>query len=227
LGLLDQIIMAESGGDPTAKNPRSSAEGLGQFIDGTWLEVLSKHRPDLVEGKSRQEILSLKTDPTISRQMTEAYATDNAAVLTNAGLPVTPGTTYLAHFAGPKGAVSLLTADPATPASSVLGAGAVSANPFLRNMTVGDLKTWAERKVGQGAKPTTSSAASPDVSNVAMAAPMSMAPSAVTPEQTQPAQMQAEPDVAFGSMTPMQQPPPLDLLKLARLRARPMRRAFS
>ncbi|WP_147201163.1 transglycosylase family protein, partial [Pseudonocardia asaccharolytica] len=31
------IIACESGGDPRAQNPRSSASGLYQFIDSTWL----------------------------------------------------------------------------------------------------------------------------------------------------------------------------------------------
>lgn len=35
MALEDQIIGAESGGNPTAKNPRSSATGAGQFIDST------------------------------------------------------------------------------------------------------------------------------------------------------------------------------------------------
>ena len=30
------LISCESGGDPRAKNPHSSASGLGQFLDGTW-----------------------------------------------------------------------------------------------------------------------------------------------------------------------------------------------
>lgn len=33
---LDRIIACESGGDPSAQNPVSSASGLYQFIDSTW-----------------------------------------------------------------------------------------------------------------------------------------------------------------------------------------------
>jgi hypothetical protein len=47
--------------------------------------------------------------------MTEAYANQNQAILSKAGVPVTPGTTYLAHFAGPGGAVKVLQADPNAP----------------------------------------------------------------------------------------------------------------
>ena len=35
----DAIIACESGGDPRAQNPRSSASGLFQFIDSTWRSV--------------------------------------------------------------------------------------------------------------------------------------------------------------------------------------------
>src|SRR5690242_11717364 len=108
MALVDQIIGAESGGDPNARNPNSSASGVGQFIDSTWLSMLRKHRPDLADGQSDADLLALKSDPDLSRQMTAAYAADNAGILQHAGLAVTPGSTYLAHFAGPQGAVGIL-----------------------------------------------------------------------------------------------------------------------
>lgn len=150
MALEDAIIGAESGGNPTARNPNSSAAGLGQFIDGTWLSMMAKNRPDLVEGKSRDEILALRNDPALSREMTGAYARDNSKALTDAGLPATPGNTYLAHFAGPQGAVNVLKADPSATAGAVLGDAVVKANPFLRGMTVADLQAWAAKKVGGG-----------------------------------------------------------------------------
>lgn len=148
MALVDQIISAESGGNPNARNPNSSAAGPGQFIDSTWLAMLSKHRPDLVEGRSPQGLLALKTDPDLAKAMTTAYAADNAGILSNAGLPVTPGTTYLAHFAGPQGALGILNADPNTPVAAILGPKAVAANPFLNGKTAADLKVWADRKMG-------------------------------------------------------------------------------
>ena len=154
MALVDQIIGVESGGDPNARNSRSSASGLGQFIDSTWESMIKKHRPDLADGKSKEEILALKSDPTLSREMTARYADDNGQILAGAGLPVTPGTTYLAHFAGPQGAVKVLQSDPNAPVSSVLGEAAVKANPFLQGMTVGGLQAWADKKIGgQAAAP--------------------------------------------------------------------------
>lgn len=159
MSLVDHIISAESGGNPNARNPRSSAGGAGQFIDATWLSMLRKHRPDLVAGKSPTELLALKSDPQLSRDMTEAYAADNGSILSRAGLPVTPGSTYLAHFAGPQGAVGILKADPSMPVSGILTPAAIKANPFLNGMTAADLRAWADRKVGGKSVPTTHHAA--------------------------------------------------------------------
>jgi hypothetical protein len=36
--VVERIIGVESDGDPNAKNKRSSATGLGQFLDETWLD---------------------------------------------------------------------------------------------------------------------------------------------------------------------------------------------
>ncbi|MGM4967440.1 hypothetical protein AB7714_28360 [Tardiphaga sp. 1201_B9_N1_1] len=153
MALVDQIVNVESGGNPNARNPRSSAGGAGQFIDSAWLNILSKHRPELIQGKSRDEIIALKGDPVLSKEMTGALAADNGGILTGAGLPVTPGTTYLAHFAGPQGAIGILNADPTTPAGAVLGPRVVEANPFLKDMSAADLKAWADRKMGGGEAP--------------------------------------------------------------------------
>jgi hypothetical protein len=173
MNLIDSIIGVESGGDPNATNPRSSASGLGQFIDGTWLATIKQARPDLAQGKTDAELLALKTDPQLSREMTEAYANQNQAILTKAGVPVTPGTTYLAHFAGPGGAVKVLQADPNAMAGDVLGPAVVKANPFLAKMTARDLQAWADRKMGGSSpqpQPAQAAPASPP------GAPLNLAP---------------------------------------------------
>lgn len=169
MALDDQIISAESGGNPAAKNPNSSATGPGQFIDSTWLSMIGRYRPDLAQGRSPDQILAMRSDPALSRQMTSAYAQENAQTLQNAGLPVNPGTIYLAHFAGPQGAVGLLSADPSAPASSVLTPAAVKANPFLKGMTVGDVRDWASRKMGGNSSATAGPTGAPGTSAVAPA----------------------------------------------------------
>jgi hypothetical protein len=161
MSLADQIIGVESGGNPNARNPSSSASGLGQFIDSTWLNTIRAHRPDLANRYNTQELLSLKADPDLSRQMTEAYADDNAAYLRGKGLDTSPGSVYLAHFAGPEGAAALLSAGDQTPVANVMSPGAIKANPFLRNMSVGSLRQWASRKMGDSQAPVTTAAADP------------------------------------------------------------------
>lgn len=146
MSLVDKIIGIESGGNPNARNSRSSAAGAGQFIDSTWLSMLAKHRPDL-QG-SKEQLLAMKMNPQLSKEMTERYASENGSILAKSGLPVTAGSTYLAHFAGPQGAVSLLSANPNTPAAAIMGEKAVQANPFLRGKTAGDVVSWAEKLMG-------------------------------------------------------------------------------
>jgi hypothetical protein len=60
--VVERIIGVESHGDPNAKNKRSSATGLGQFLDETWLDMIRAHRPDLGQGRSQDEILELRRD---------------------------------------------------------------------------------------------------------------------------------------------------------------------
>ncbi|MBN8978911.1 MAG: hypothetical protein J0I08_20785 [Rhizobiales bacterium] len=146
--LTDKIIAAESGGDASAKNPNSSAAGLGQFIDSTWLKMLKASRPDVAAGKSDAELLAMKSDPQLGREMTMRYAQENAATLQKAGIAPTAGNVYLAHFLGPGGAKTVLSADDDKAVDAVLPASVISANSFLRGKTVADLKAWAEKKMG-------------------------------------------------------------------------------
>jgi hypothetical protein len=108
--VVERIIDVESGGDPNAKNKRSSATGLGQFLDETWLDMIRAHRPDLAKGRSQDEILELRRDAKVAREITARFTERNAGMLRKRGLPVTPGTLYLAHFAGGAGAVAILSA---------------------------------------------------------------------------------------------------------------------
>jgi hypothetical protein len=160
-----RILSVESNGNPDAKNERSSATGLGQFLNGTWLEMIRAYRPDLRHHHTDNEILELRRDPKLARDITMRFAERNAAMLRRRGLPVTPGTVYLAHFAGGAGAVAILSAPEDADAALILaGADATGrtkrdkitkANPFLERFTVADLKNWADRKMrGPGLRST-------------------------------------------------------------------------
>ena len=88
--VVERIIGVESYGDPNAKNKRSSATGLGQFLDETWLDMIRAHRPDLAKGRSQDEILELRRDAKVAREITARFTQRNAEMLRKRGLPVTP-----------------------------------------------------------------------------------------------------------------------------------------
>jgi hypothetical protein len=220
MGLADSIIGVESGGNPNATNPNSSASGLGQFIDSTWLSTIKAARPDLADGKSDADLLALKTDPQLSREMTEAYANQNQAILSKAGVPVTPGTTYLAHFAGPGGAVKVLQADPNAPVGDVLGPAVLKANPFLAGMTAKDLQAWADRKMGGAStQPAPQPQAAPASPATTPSAPLNIAPQQL-PVFAQAPQAQPQ-DMGAGApaQMPSFQPPPQAQIYYAQRRA--------
>ena len=145
--LIGHIIRVESAGNAAARNPRSTATGLGQFIESTWLRMMRSYRPDLVVSLSRAELLNLRLDPDMSRQMVRHLAQENEGYLRARGHGISAGRLYLAHFLGPAGADIALRADPAQSVDSVMGAAVVSANPFLRGWSIAELQNWAERKM--------------------------------------------------------------------------------
>ncbi|WP_312530842.1 peptidoglycan DD-metalloendopeptidase family protein [Paracoccus sp. (in: a-proteobacteria)] len=145
--LISRIIHVESGGNAAAKNPLSTATGLGQFIESTWMRMMRSYRPDLVATMGQQQLLDLRLEPDMSRQMVRHLAQENEAFLRARGHQITAGNLYLAHFLGPMGASQVLSADPALSVAQVMGQGVVSANPFLAGYSVADLRAWADRKM--------------------------------------------------------------------------------
>jgi hypothetical protein len=141
------LVGTESGGDPNARNPLSSATGRGQFINSTWLDMM-KGEPE-AQGKTPAEILAMRTNPAISDRMTGKYAEQNAAALRASGMDVTPGTIKLAHTFGPAGARSILSSRDNVPVAQVMPANVMQANPWIGNKTVGELKTWADRAMAR------------------------------------------------------------------------------
>lgn len=147
--LVDRIVGVESSGDRNAKNPNSTATGLGQFIEGTWVRMFKQYFPDRAEGMSREAMLALRTEAELSRKMVELYARENAKVLQDAGVAVNDAAVYLAHFLGPQGAVKVLTAHGSTPIADLLSEQVIAANEsVLRGRTASDVVGWAGRKVG-------------------------------------------------------------------------------
>ena len=155
--LVERIIKVESAGIANKRNKLSSATGAGQFLDDTWLEALRKHRRDLIKGRSDTELLKLRLDTELTREIITRLVEQYARTLQKRGLPLTSGSLYLAYFAGPAGAVALLSGAEHADAATVMAAAdatgrttrqkLVRANPFLEVLTVGDLKNWADHKM--------------------------------------------------------------------------------
>lgn len=116
----------ESALDPNAKARTSSATGLFQFIEQTWLGVVkatgAKHglaaEADAISDKGgrlvvpdpamRERILQMRNDPKVSAVMAGELTQKNFSNLSSAlGRPPTSGELYAAHFLGASGAASL------------------------------------------------------------------------------------------------------------------------
>ena len=125
-----QTAIRESSLNPTAKAKTSSATGLFQFIDSTWLEVLKQEGPRLgyqayadaikvdasgdytVPDKAlRKEILKLREDPQVSADLAAAFTRSNGDYLSaQFGRMPSPGELYIAHFMGARGATAFFNA---------------------------------------------------------------------------------------------------------------------
>ena len=104
------------------RNKLSSATGAGQFLDDTWLEAVRTHRRDLIKGRSDRELLKLRRDAELTREIITRLVEQLARTLQKRSLPLTSGSLYLAYFAGPAGAVALLSGAEHTDAASVMAA---------------------------------------------------------------------------------------------------------
>lgn len=142
---LNRIIQIESAGNPNARAPTSSAGGLGQFLNGTWLNVVGKHKPQLLKGRSQAAVTAMRvgTDTAaLQVEMLARFTEDNAALL---GKGFTDGDLYLAHFLGIGDARKLFRAPPSDLASNHVTAAAVAANrSILSGKTCQQVRTWAQ-----------------------------------------------------------------------------------
>jgi hypothetical protein len=128
----------ESNLNPGAQASTSSAKGLYQFIDQTWLGTLktsgaangygryadaiarsSDGHYEVADPGMRAAIMQLRSDPSASAAMAGAFTRSNADQLQAAiGRPPTEGELYIAHFLGSDGASRLINAATAQPRAS-------------------------------------------------------------------------------------------------------------
>src|SRR5579872_213755 len=143
----------ESGLNPQAGAPTSSARGLFQFVEQTWLGTMKQAGPALGYARyadaitrtasghyqvndpvMRSEILKLRNDPTANAVMAGAFTKANAAYLTQKlGRPPSEGELYIAHFLGAGGAARLIGAAAYNPdaKAAALFPNAAHANPSI------------------------------------------------------------------------------------------------
>lgn len=121
----------ESGMNPAAKAGTSSATGLFQFVEQTWLGTLKQHGSkygyaryaELIsqgaDGRyrvsggadARRAVMDLRLDAHASSLMAGELASDHAAYLKGrTGRTPTGGELYAAHFLGPEGSAKLIDA---------------------------------------------------------------------------------------------------------------------
>lgn len=111
---LVQTVQRESNFDPAAKASTSSATGLFQFTNATWLDTVDRYgaRHGVnVQGMNNEQILALRSNPEISARMGAELTAENARLLeAKIGRAPTPGELYAAHFMGPSDAAKLIEA---------------------------------------------------------------------------------------------------------------------
>jgi hypothetical protein len=154
---------AESSFNPTAKARTSSASGLYQFIERTWLDMVNRHGDkygldkyaDAIDSKlrvgdraTRNEILALRNDPELASYMAAEFAAENKAFLERTvGGNIGATELYFAHFLGASGASGFLKElkhNPNTIAADIMPAAArANRNVFY------DSKTGEPRTLGQ------------------------------------------------------------------------------
>ncbi len=167
----------ESAMNPNARAPTSSASGLFQFIEQTWLGTVKAHGAkhgygqyaDLiyrgsdgrwrVEGSARNVVLDLRFDPQAASTMAGELTAQNAAYLRGrTGREPGAGDLYAAHFLGPAGAAQLMEAMERRPGGSAAAlfpeAAAANRSIFYRDgrpATVAEVHANLQRTAGEGA----------------------------------------------------------------------------
>jgi hypothetical protein len=185
----------ESSLNPAAKAQTSSAAGLFQFIEQTWLGAVKTHgakhglsdyaaditrRPNgkfaIADPARRQEILNLRFDANAASALAGELANDNKRALeSRLGRGVSNAELYAAHFLGAGGASTLLTAsDDAVAATLLPRAAAANRHVFYdgdRARSVGEVMASIAKSMGETKAALPTFAAAPALEHKSAAAP--------------------------------------------------------
>jgi hypothetical protein len=157
----------ESGLNPQAGASTSSARGLFQFIEQTWLATLKQSGAALGYGQyadaitkntagkyevqdpaMRSAILKLRNDPAANAAMAGAFTKENAALLSQKlGREPSEGELYIAHFLGVGGAAKLISAaadNPSASAASLFPSAAHANTSIFYDHTTGAARSLAQ-----------------------------------------------------------------------------------
>jgi hypothetical protein len=170
---LYRVALRESSLNPEAKATTSSAAGLFQFIEQTWLHAVKKYgaahgladfaaeittRPNgrlaVADETRRKEILDLRFDPEKAAALAAELARENkTALVKGLGRAVDAAQLYAAHFLGAGGATKLLSASSTANAAALLPAAAdANRNVFFdgaRARSVGEVIDGFRRTIGE------------------------------------------------------------------------------
>ncbi len=157
----------ESGLNTLAGAATSSAKGLFQFIQQTWLATMKQAGPALGYGRYadaitqtssgqyqvsdpglRSEILNLRTDPAANAAMAGAFTQSNAATLSDRlGRSPSEGELYIAHFLGAGSAarlINLAASNPNAKAADIFPEAAQANSPIFYDRSTGTARTAAQ-----------------------------------------------------------------------------------
>jgi len=122
-GLLHKIASVESGMNPNAGNPNSTAQGLFQITNATWRSLVKRY------GKEHGITYKDRKNPQANAIMAALLARDNKASLTKRlGHAPTDGELYIAHFLGDYAASKLIKNKTSKNAAAALFPEAAKAN---------------------------------------------------------------------------------------------------
>ena len=154
-GSLGHIIGLEG----TAPNPRSSAIGVGQLLDGTYMGLLREAHPEIAAqvGHDPASIKAFRRTPqglALSAELAPMNQNNNRALMEHQGIAVTPANEHVMWVLGAGDGPKVLHADPSTPLRGLISNAAIAANPSIMGggQTVGGFLGWARKGMNKGGR---------------------------------------------------------------------------